>query len=100
MRTIETYDQNSAGIWRTRKFDLDNPVDAVRYIARNPYAWPGGYDIILIMNDGGILCNDCVKNNYRDILFDTKNKWSTGWDAAGIDYELEESFCSHCEKID
>ena len=100
MRKIETLTQNSAGIWRTRSFDLDDPIDAVRYFARNPYAWPGGYANALIMNDGGILCHKCVLENYREILIDSTGKsGNTGWDAMAITYleeELEDTQCSHC----
>ena len=91
---IETHDPRTN---RTRRYDLHSPIDAVKYMARNPYVWPGGHNIVLVMNDGGFLCQECLLGNYREILFDTLHKWSTGWDAAGITYELDsEEFCSHC----
>ena len=36
----------------------------VRAMARERYAWPGGYALALVTTDGGILCPDCVRAEY------------------------------------
>jgi hypothetical protein len=97
---INIYSKNEKGIWKDRTFDLSNPVDMVRYAARVPYTFPGGYEVLLIMDDG-ILCNDCIKENYKGILFETKNNWNCGWTAARIttSAEFEETEqCDNCSK--
>lgn len=61
-----------------------NPrLAAVKLIARNAYAWPGGYPVGLLMDDGEILCHKCTKGNYRLILTSTRDLDHDGWTAAG-----------------
>ena len=77
-------------------------IEAVRTAARNPYAWPGGYPIVLLMYDGEVLCNKCLKGNYRMILKRTRDQDNDDWTAAGLmvlegteeDYGPME--CAHC----
>jgi hypothetical protein len=33
-------------------------------MAREGYAWPGGYPLVLLMGDGGCLCPKCLRENY------------------------------------
>ena len=47
--------------------------ESVRTVARNPYAWPGGYPVGLVMIDSEVLCSKCVKGNYRQILEVTRD---------------------------
>ena len=65
---------------------MERPVEieAVRTVARNPFAWPGGYPVALIMSDGGLICAKCVKDNYRIILEATRDGDHSGWGAAGF----------------
>ena len=78
---------------------------------RHPYAWPGGYEIVFITSDGCILCHNCIRSNWREILWSTKNHVADGWEIVGfaieaVDYEstLElagddyTSNCAHCDK--
>ena len=58
------------------------------------YAWPGGYPIIYVADDGGVLCAACV--NYEDsIHFDGDGD---GWriDAADVHWEGPDTYCDHC----
>ena len=76
-----------------------DPCDVPRYIARNPYAWPGGYDIIGICDDGGILCAHCIKENYREVMHDTRYGWNTGWRIVGFqtaDWLEDSTLCGNC----
>lgn len=80
--------------------------EAVRQVARNPYAWPGGYPVVLVMADSEILCSACVSANYRLILESTRDNAASspgdGWNAQGsmvlegsaADYG--ETICAHC----
>lgn len=76
------------------------PLDTARQIAREKYAWPGGYQLAAIMDDGGLVCSDCVVSEYRQIIHDTKHGWPTGWRVAGVtcEAEMEDEACSHCDK--
>lgn len=81
---------------------------------RTKYAWPGGYEIFGITSDGSALCCDCMRENFRSILWSKKHDVSDGWQvdavvsAASIDskdfidentdkYSLTQ--CDHCTKI-
>ena len=70
-------------------------------VARYPYAWPGGYARALVMDDGGLVCARCVREEFSLIAHDTRNRWRSGWDAAGWIHtgEMdapEQEFCDHC----
>lgn len=51
---------------------------------REVYAWPGGYPLALICNDGAALCPQCARENWRSITHDTLKGWRTGWDLARV----------------
>jgi hypothetical protein len=69
----------------------------VKQAIRQPYAWPGGYPISIICNDGGILCPACARDNFRGIAHDTVKGWRTGWDIAAVDVLWEGgNYCNQC----
>lgn len=73
----------------------------VRRMARYRYSWPGGYALALVMTDGGILCADCVRAEYRQISYETRHGLRGGWSAAGVDHAEnwdEPATCDHCGK--
>jgi hypothetical protein len=47
---------------------------------KEPYAWPGGYPVYLLLRDGALLCRKCFKGEYRSIVWDLDNECNTGWD--------------------
>jgi hypothetical protein len=66
---------------------------------RSGYAWPGGYPLALICRDGGALCTDCARKEWRGIAHDTIKGWRTGWDLIGVDVLWEGgNYCDHCNK--
>ena len=64
------------------------------------YAWPGGYPIIYIARDGGVLCPKCV-NSEDNCTFGNDEGDSTGWEieAADIYYEGPPLFCDNCSMV-
>lgn len=75
-------------------------LDMIKQAIRDKYAWPGGYPMYLVMNDGGALCMDCAREEYRQIAHDTVKEWKTGWDCAGADVNWEDTtlICDHCNE--
>ena len=78
---------------------------------RHPYAMPGGYEIVFIANDGELLCHKCVRENWKEVLWSTKNRVNDGWNIVATSYEAvspedtRESAgedyihsCAHCYK--
>jgi hypothetical protein len=79
---------------------IDNTI-ALRAAIRNPYAWPGGYELFFVTSDGALLCHDCVKKEYRSISSAIRDNRSDGWkvEAITLDNELEsEEYCAHCNR--
>ena len=64
---------------------------------KEPFAWPGGYPIYIVLTDGVMLCRECLKSEYSQLIWDIDNKCDTGWTPAGRDvlYEGPE-YCGHC----
>ena len=79
----------------------------IKQYIRQPYAWPGGYEIVFITEDGGILCHECARNNWREICDSVTHDNNDGWKVVDIAVENntivlddEESpvYCDHCNK--
>ena len=62
------------------------------------YAWPGGYPTFLFTDDGGVLCHDCARDNFRDIVDAIKSHSRNGWRVEGHDVNWENPWltCDHC----
>lgn len=73
-------------------------LKAVRDFIRQPYAWPGGYPLFLVMRDNEAMCKDCVKDNYRLISKATHEQDSSGWEAecVAVNWEDDDLTCSNC----
>jgi hypothetical protein len=73
-------------------------VQQVKQFIRSPYAWPGGYPLMLIMEDSEVLCYQCTKNNFKVIALATQQNLRDGWQAAAIDvnWEDENLQCGEC----
>ncbi len=59
------------------------------------FAWPGGYPLFAVMDDGAALCRHCAGSERTWIGTTTG---SDGWcvRALEINYEDGELFCCHC----
>jgi len=74
-------------------------LQAAKTVARDVYAWPGGYPMYLVTSDSACLCPACVKSQWRSIVgaalsHDTCSGWHPG--AADINWEDAELYCDHC----
>ena len=70
----------------------------VKQFIRQPYAWPGGYPMFLIMDDGGAICKDCARAEWPLICGSTRSNTSDGWRAEGVGVNWEDAdlICDHC----
>lgn len=74
-----------------------------KQVARDKYAWPGGYPLMLIMSDGECICPACVKSEWRNIARSTITRAHDGWtaDCGAINWEDDSLLCAHCgERIE
>jgi hypothetical protein len=65
-------------------------------VAREPFAWPGGYERFAYTDDGATLCHKCCKVEYGQIATAYDND---GWKVVGVGCEAEIDgplFCTHC----
>ena len=79
----------------------DHPMGAARIVRRERFAWPGGYSLALLTDDGGILCPDCVAAEFSQISRAHHAGLRDGWRPIGlIIFEAPETdeFCAHCDK--
>lgn len=72
-------------------------------IRNGAFAWPGGYPLYFITQDGAALCFDCAHKEFRQVAWDYLNKASTGWRIVGceinyVNNEDGELICDHCNK--
>lgn len=74
--------------------DLLNSGKILKDIARHPYAWPGGYLKVLVMN-GSVLCGHCVKERFADELWTAHNICR---DVGIIVYYEGLEYCEHCNR--
>ena len=74
-------------------------------LLRRPYAWPGGYERIMVLHDGACLCSTCYRKEARRIMGDVRDAYDTGWLPAGSMIEAVSpdctpddcrSSCGHC----
>ena len=73
-------------------------LDQIKDMIRHPYAWPGGYHRLAVMLDGGVLCPDCLRTEYANVLHSTKYGYRDGWAWGGefINWEDTDCYCDHC----
>ena len=64
---------------------------------KNPFAWPGGYPIFAITDDGGAICRHCAKTEAESI--DSAYP-GDGWHLIGLQINWEDCdlICDHCGK--
>ena len=75
--------------------------DLCASIRAGKYAFPGGYEISYITDDGACLCGDCVEENLYEIIHSIRNDCSDGWlviasDILHKDSPIDTIYCDHC----
>jgi len=74
-------------------------IRRVKFAARDKYAWPGGYPLMVLMHDGESICPDCAKHNFQLIARNTRDGGpDRDWQASDIyiHYEGPPERCAHC----
>lgn len=62
-----------------------------------PYAWPGGYPLYFITNDGAALSFEAARENVRQIIWSIANNARDGWRVVGCEVNWEDDglLCDH-----
>ena len=73
----------------------------LREYIRTKYAWPGGYELFGIANDGAVLCCDCMRKEYYQIAYSRRHNINDGWRIVAIDSAVNYDiyiYCDNCNK--
>ena len=64
------------------------------------YAWPGGYPLFFVANDGEALSFEAVRDNLKIVIHSMRHQINDGWRVIGCDinYEDPSLFCAHTGK--
>lgn len=75
----------------------DTLRDVKRAIRDGGYAWPGGYPLYVVMDDGEALSVAAARENWRKIVHETLHGLRGGWRAVGVDINWEDAelYCAH-----
>jgi len=79
-----------------------NQTAEIRKAVRDKFAWPGGYEMYLVMSDGGTVCMECARQEWRQIAYAIRNNLSDGWRAEGIGVTCNDDdmvSCDHCGRL-
>lgn len=75
----------------------------IKQAVRDKHAWPGGYAYVFIAGDGQMICHDCIKTNWREVVGATALAPEYGdreWQIVAVDVHWEGPAisCAHCNK--
>jgi hypothetical protein len=77
--------------------DINTTHDLRAALRYGPYAWPGGYQMYFITDDGAALSFEAVRQEYRQVAYAIRHQLRDGWRVVGCDinYEERDLFCAH-----
>lgn len=79
---------------------IDNTVQLRSTLRAGQWAWPGGYPMYFITDDGAALSFDAVRDNYAQCSRSIRERCSDGWRivACAVNWEDGELTCDHTGK--
>ena len=84
---------------------IQTTLEFKRALRAGPYAWPGGYPLFFICDDGGALCSACAKRDAKLVMGAIRDSRTNGWPARGwlvvgqaINWEDNSMFCDGCNE--
>lgn len=88
--------------WQSNKIENTHQLRAT--LRAGEFTWPGGYQLAFVASDGGLLCYDCVRENYRLVSDSIRNEIDDGWRVVAVtlmhDGEAEyDEVCDNCYKV-
>mgnify|MGYP006910921805 FL=1 len=85
--------------------DVRNNNTALKAAIRTKYAWPGGYELFGICDDGAVMCCDCMRREYYLIAYSRRHQLDDGWRVVAADCAADCAAeydnliqCVHCNK--
>jgi len=79
---------------------MGKPIpSAAEFVASQRFAWPGGYELFAVTDDGGVLCADCCRTEAERIRDAIPGD---GWFVVGSDHigrAEDAERCDHCDRV-
>jgi len=77
---------------------INTTLEFKNALRSGPYAWPGGYPLFFICDDGGALCCDCARTEAYEVMRSISKKQNDGWRVVGEDINWEDAnlHWDHC----
>jgi hypothetical protein len=71
--------------------------DFDKALANGAYAWPGGYPLYFVMEDGEAMSFDAAKAEAERIREAIAGSWGDGWRAIALEVNWEDAelYCCH-----
>ena len=88
---------------RNNSMEIKTAKEFTKQLEGGAHAWPGGYPLYFITNDGAALSFDAAKENHELIAESIADDCNDGWQVIGCDVNWEDSelVCDHSgEKIE
>lgn len=75
-----------------------SPAEIATIVSEEGFAWPGGYELFAITDDGGVLCRFCCANERECIeeSYPGDGFFITRMASAEMD---EDVACDHCGRV-
>jgi hypothetical protein len=73
-------------------------LQEIKAILRNgKYAWPGGYPMYFLADDGETLSFEAVRQEWRQVVYSHLHDLRDGWhiEGCGINWEDGDMICAH-----
>jgi hypothetical protein len=67
------------------KRKIESVADMKATLRAGQYAFPGGYELVFIAGDGGVICFDCARENFALICDSIRGQHSDGWRVVACD---------------
>jgi len=92
MRTFNLHTQKPI-----QKMKTYTTQDLKKQLRAGEFAWPGGYPLYFVTDDGAALSFDAVRENIRSVLWSMRHGVNDGWRVIGCDVNWEDPslYCDH-----
>lgn len=90
----EHYEKRANGRFNLVQY-RDTPADLAKLLTRHPYTWPGSYPLFGLTDDGGVLCRDCCRVEFRRIA-ESIPKDGFYLKSLHVNWENTSLYCDHC----
>lgn len=85
-------------LYRRTVRDISNTQDLRATLRAGRYTSLGSYPLYFLLSDGGALCFDCARKEYRHVSEAMRERSNNGWRITHCDvnYEDADLFCDNC----